>query len=62
MVKIEKLPNTKEISEAIKENCGYCICAVEKTDDTRCMCKAFREQKESGICHCGLYKKIITED
>lgn len=25
-------------------------------DDTKCMCKEFREQ-ESGWCHCGLYYK-----
>jgi hypothetical protein len=62
MIKIEKMPNTKDISEAIKENGGYCICAVEKNQDTRCLCKEFREQKESGICHCGLYKKTVTKD
>jgi hypothetical protein len=26
------------------------------------MCKEFREQQETGVCHCGLYKKIVTED
>jgi hypothetical protein len=62
MVKIEKLPGKKDISEAIKANAGYCICAVEKNQDTRCLCKEFREQKESGICHCGLYKKTVTKD
>jgi ferredoxin-thioredoxin reductase catalytic subunit len=37
----------------IKENGGYCPCSIEKTDDTKCMCKEFRE---TGVCHCGLYK------
>lgn len=61
MVKIEKV-GSKEISDAIEANDGYCICAVSKTTDTKCMCKEFREQKENGLCHCGLYKKTVTED
>ena len=61
MIRIERL-NNPEVAEAVKANDGYCICMVEKTPDTKCMCKAFREQEESGICHCGLYKKTITED
>ena len=59
MTKIEKTLNSEEISAAIQDNDGYCICAVEKTEDTKCMCKAFREQAE-GLCHCGLYKKTIV--
>jgi ferredoxin-thioredoxin reductase catalytic subunit len=34
----------------------------DKNPDTKCMCKAFREQEESGVCHCGLYKKTVTKD
>ena len=62
MFKIEKLPNTQEIEAAVKANDGYCICAVEKTSETKCMCKAFVEQEESGVCHCGLYKKTMTQN
>ena len=47
----------KEIREHLKENNGYCPCSIVKNPDTRCMCKAFREQ-ESGFCHCGLYEKV----
>lgn len=36
----------------------YCPCALEKNDDTVCMCKAFKEQDFVGECHCGLYEKI----
>ena len=61
MVKIEKI-GSEEIAAAVKENDGYCPCTRTKTPDTKCMCKEFRELKETGICHCGLYKKIITED
>lgn len=46
-----------EIIAALKENGGYCPCRLEKTADTRCMCKEFREQ-EAGECHCGLYIKV----
>ena len=58
MTKIEKLPDTDAILEAVKANDGYCPCRRTKTADTKCMCKEFKEQKE-GICHCGLYKKTI---
>lgn len=58
MVKIEKI-GSEEIAAAVKANDGYCICAVVKTPDTKCMCKEFLEQKENGVCHCGLYKKTF---
>jgi hypothetical protein len=49
----------KEIEEAIKENDGYCCCALEKNDDTKCICKDFREQNHFGFCHCGRYYKVL---
>lgn len=61
-MKIE-LSNNKEhvvkIREKLKENSGYCPCRLEKTDDTKCICKEFLEQEESGYCHCQLYYKTI---
>lgn len=42
------------LKRLIKENGGYCPCAVEKNEDTKCMCKEFREA-DSGMCHCGLF-------
>ena len=45
-----------KVKAAIKKNDGYCPCQIEKTEDTRCICKDFREQ-ESGECHCRLYVK-----
>ena len=45
-----------KIRQALAENDGYCPCRLEKTEDTKCMCKEFLEQ-ESGSCHCGLYIK-----
>ena len=56
-----KLNEDKEIVKAIqdglKKNDGYCPCRIEKNPATKCMCKDFREQKELGECHCGLYIK-----
>lgn len=46
-----------EIRQKLKDNGGYCPCRLQKTPDTKCMCKEFREQEE-GECHCGLYVKI----
>ena len=48
---VEKLKNV------MAKNGGYCPCMVEKTPDTKCMCKDFRDQKEPGPCHCGRYEK-----
>lgn len=53
----------QQIRTKLKENGGYCPCRLEKTPDTKCMCKEFRDQierGETGECHCGLY--VITED
>jgi ferredoxin-thioredoxin reductase catalytic subunit len=56
-----KVSEDKEVVEAIKEglkkNDGYCPCRIERTPETKCMCKEFREQTE-GECHCGLYVKV----
>ena len=62
-----KLNENKEIVEKIKEGLkqkgGYCPCRLEKNDDTKCMCKEFREQIKDpnfeGYCHCMLYYKTI---
>lgn len=47
----------KNIKQLLKENEGYCPCSLIKNEDTKCMCKEFKEQK-IGECHCGLYIKI----
>ena len=42
-----------------KEKYGkmYCPCSIERSDNTICQCKEFKELEE-GTCHCGLYIKI----
>lgn len=49
-----------EIRAQLKQNDGYCPCSIVKNEDTKCMCKEFREMEE-GECHCGLYVKIKRE-
>jgi len=48
-----------KIREALRENEGYCPCQLMKTDDTKCICKEFKEHIDDptyeGYCHCGLY-------
>lgn len=47
-----------EVRKLIKDNNGYCPCKLEKTADTKCKCKDFRDQVDAGIegyCHCGLW-------
>lgn len=60
-----KVSDNKELVENIrtklKENGGYCPCRIERNEDTKCICKEFREQK-SGECHCGLYIKYEEQE
>ena len=47
-----------EITDAVKLNDDYCPCLSYKNDDTKCMCKAFRDSKETDFCHCGRFYKV----
>jgi ferredoxin-thioredoxin reductase catalytic subunit len=51
----------KAIKEGLAKKGGYCPCRLEKTEDTKCMCKEFRDQiadpNYEGYCHCMLYYK-----
>lgn len=51
----------KNIKEGLKRTGGYCPCRLQRNEDTKCMCKEFREQIEDpnfeGFCHCLLYYK-----
>ena len=60
-----KLNENKEVVDTIKEGLertgGYCPCMLAKNEDTKCMCKDFREKIDDpdyeGYCHCMLYYK-----
>ena len=41
----------------VEQNDGYCPCAVIKNEDTKCICKEFKEQK-IGKCYCGRFEKV----
>lgn len=65
MLKIIKNPLVfiyEEMTEAVRDNNGYCPCAIEKTEDTRCPCREFREQTTEGECRCGRFVKIEEAD
>lgn len=53
----EDIELANQIRAALRKNFGYCPCKLVKNEDTKCMCKEFREQPV-GECHCGLYIKI----
>lgn len=57
-MKVIKNPNKEEYEEIladIRANNGYCPCVMTQSENTKCPCKKFREEKE---CICGLYIKI----
>ena len=51
----------QKVRAKLKDNGGYCPCRLDKNEDTKCMCKEFREQiadpNFEGFCHCMLYYK-----
>lgn len=51
----------KTVQEGLKRRGGYCPCMLEKNEDTKCMCKDFRDKiaapEFEGYCHCMLYYK-----
>lgn len=58
---IKQNPDSEYVNKVrvkLKENDYYCPCQIDRSEDTKCMCKTFREQlknNEPGLCHCGLY-------
>ena len=51
----------ERIQEGLRQKGGYCPCRLERTEDTKCICKEFRDQMADpdfeGYCHCMLYYK-----
>ena len=60
-----RLNEDKEVVETVREGLkrtvGYCPCRLQRSDDTKCICKEFKEQMADpdfeGYCHCMLYYK-----
>lgn len=54
-----------EVNRQLQETRGYCPCALEWTDSTKCVCQAFKESLVKGEeieCNCGKYKIIKIDD
>ena len=51
----------RTVREGLKRTGGSCPCRLERTEDTKCMCREFKEQINDpnfeGYCHCMLYYK-----
>lgn len=58
-----KNEHAQEVKNSIEQNDGYCCCKMEKTPDTKCMCKEFKDQISDpnfeGKCFCGRYEKKL---
>ena len=54
-----------EVNRQLQETRGYCPCALEWNESTKCVCSAFRESLAKGEeveCNCGKYKIIKVEN
>lgn len=63
--KVIKTERFAEIQEAVKVNDGHCPCIPIgfRSEDTKCMCKDFKEKIKAGKlgkCICGMYE--VVED
>ena len=51
----------KTVKEGLERTGGYCPCRLARTEDNKCMCLEFRNQRKDpsfeGFCHCMLYYK-----
>ncbi|WP_432765864.1 hypothetical protein [Parabacteroides goldsteinii] len=56
----------QRVQEGLKARDGHCPCVLQKSEDTKCMCREFREQiadpEFEGYCHCMLYYKEKDRD
>ena len=54
-----------EVNRQLQETRGYCPCALEHNESTKCVCQSFKElyaKGEETECACGKYKIIKIED
>ena len=54
-----------KVKEGLARTGGYCPCRLERTEETKCMCKEFKDQindpNYEGYCHCMLYYKSLQD-
>lgn len=61
MLKTKTIEINPDFKKAVDNNDGYCPCEIWKNEDTKCMCKAFRDQ-EIGKCNCGRFEKVRVDE
>lgn len=61
LARLEIVEVNPDFKEAVDANDGYCPCLIDRSEDTKCPCKDFREQTEPGSCHCGRFEKIVCD-
>ena len=51
------------VTKEVKANDGYCCCRIVRNENTRCVCKDFKEQQTEGLCYCERFiKKEVASD
>lgn len=50
-----------DMRKALKDNNGFCPCSLKKNEDTKCMCKEFREMAKWNLPLRSLHKNGIKE-
>ena len=58
---IEIIEVDPSVAELVKKNEGYCPCAIEKSHETKCICKMFKEQA-IGKFLCGRFEKVRVDE
>ena len=46
--------------DAMERSGGHCLCQADRNSDTLCMCRAFMESNEPGLCGCGVFEKYYA--
>lgn len=61
MLRIIKNPDNEKylaVTEAVRQANGFCPCKLIRNEDTKCICKDFKEQQTEGECCCGRFVKV----
>ena len=59
-IRVNEKIDCETLLSKLNANEGYCL-TQPKSEDTKCMCKKFKEMEE-GVCDCGLYIKTLEYD
>lgn len=61
---ITKGSKYEQIKASLIQTDNYCPCVPKyaRSEDNKCMCKEFKEQKTEGECHCGMWEKVLISE